>query len=170
VTANQLISHKINPGMELFIPGAEFNSTQLQEINGDLFQWPLSHRTYISSYFGYRIDPFGSGRHTFHTGIDIPAPTGTPIHAAMAGTVIESSYNHVYGNHVIIRHHDGYKTLYGHMCKPSKLKYGDYVTVGQVIGYVGSTGESTGPHCHFTIYKNGRLLNPLLLTVKPGQK
>ena len=87
-------------------------------------------------------------------------PYGTTIFAALSGTVIEVGYNNTYGNYVIIKHgKTGYKTLYGHMQSVS-VKQGMSVTTSTVIGKVGSTGMSTGPHLHFTVYKNGRSINP----------
>ncbi|MDR0909597.1 MAG: M23 family metallopeptidase [Spirochaetaceae bacterium] len=161
--ANQLFSEKILAGKKLFIPGAEMDSTTLQEINGDLFRWPLRGYRYLSSLYGYRRDPFGSGTRVFHTGIDIPAPTGTPAYAAMAGKVSIVGNNATFGNYVIINHHSGYQSLYGHLNKAS-IRQGAYVVAGQKIGEVGSTGLSTGPHLHFTVYKNRRTVNPRLYT------
>jgi murein DD-endopeptidase MepM/ murein hydrolase activator NlpD len=166
-TSNALFSDKILASSKLFIPGAQLDSTTLQEINGDLFKWPIYGHYYISSYYGYRPDPFGSGRRVFHTGIDIPAPQGTPIHAAMSGmvSIVGTSSNN--GNYVVLNHSGGYRTLYAHMVRRSRfLHVGEYVKAGDVIGYVGSTGESTGPHCHFMVYKSGRTTNPLLYTVR----
>jgi murein DD-endopeptidase MepM/ murein hydrolase activator NlpD len=160
-TVNELFSDTIQPGEELFIPGAELDGLKLQEINGDVFLWPVaSHR--ITSRFGMRISPI-TGRRSFHTGIDIGAPSGTPIRSAMPGRVTYAGYNRVLGNHVMIKHHSGYATVYGHMSK-IKTRVGSYVAQGQVIGLVGSTGESTGPHLHYTVYKNGKMVNPQLLT------
>ena len=89
-------------------------------------------------------------------------PTGTPIYASMSGTVQVAGWHNSYGNYVIIKHKDGYQTLYGHMSKILTTK-GEKVTQGQKIGLVGSTGYSTGPHLHFTVYKNGTLVDPLTL-------
>lgn len=148
-----------NAGQSVFVPGAELDFITRQEINGDLFRKPI-HRSYrISSYFGWRGSPF-TGRRQFHGGIDMACPTGTPIYAAMEGYISYKGYSNVYGNYVMIQHHSGYKTLYGHMSKFSNLKVGAYVTTNSVIGYVGSTGQSTGPHCHFTVFKNRKMVNP----------
>jgi murein DD-endopeptidase MepM/ murein hydrolase activator NlpD len=159
MTANELFSENIHPGSPLFIPGAKLDSTKLQEINGDLFIWPIFGR--ISSRYGYRISPI-NGVRAFHTGIDISAPLGLPIKAAMAGRVISAAYSEVFGNYVVISHHSNYRTLYGHM-NAFKTKSGAYVKTGETIGYVGSTGQSTGSHLHFTVYKNGKTVNPLFL-------
>ena len=86
---------------------------------------------------------------------------GTPIYPAMDGKVTTAGYNATYGNYVIITHHSGYKTLYGHMSKITCAK-GNFVYAQKTqIGLVGSTGLSTGPHLHFTVYKNGNTINPL---------
>jgi murein DD-endopeptidase MepM/ murein hydrolase activator NlpD len=86
-------------------------------------------------------------------------PTGTNIYAALPGKVTATGYNSTYGNYVIIAHHSGYKTLYGHMSAILCHK-GNYVTQDTRIGRVGSTGMSTGPHLHFTVFKNNKQVNP----------
>ncbi|WP_318662544.1 M23 family metallopeptidase [Treponema sp.] len=147
-------------GQSIFVPGAELDLITLQEINGDLFRKPIHGYYRISSYFGWRKSPFSS-RRQFHGGIDMACPRGTNIYAAMEGTIVQQGYSNVYGNYIIIRHHSGYKTLYGHMSAfNTKYSVGSYVYTNNVIGYVGSTGQSTGPHCHFTVFKNGRMVNP----------
>ncbi|MDR2053018.1 MAG: M23 family metallopeptidase [Treponema sp.] len=155
-TVNELFSEKVNEGSTIFIPGAKLNLMDLQEINGDLFNWPL--RGYITSRYGYRASPFGGARQ-FHTGIDIGAAMGTPVRAAMAGRVSTAGYNETSGNYVVISHHSGYRTLYAHL-SVVRVKAGAYVRTGDRIGDVGSTGQSTGPHLHFTVYKNGITVNP----------
>ena len=92
-------------------------------------------------------------------------PKGTPIYPSMDGVVTATGYNSTYGNYVIIQHHSGYKTLYGHMSK-ILCKKGNFVYTSTKIGLVGSTGMSTGPHLHFTVYKNGKSVNPLPLLNK----
>jgi murein DD-endopeptidase MepM/ murein hydrolase activator NlpD len=158
-TVNELFSGDVNPETTIFIPGAKLDSTKLQEINGDLFIWPIRGR--ITSRYGYRISPI-SGVRTFHTGIDLSAVTGVPIKAAMSGRVISTGYNNTFGNFIVISHHSNYRTLYGHL-SAFKTKNGAYVRTGEVIGYVGNTGQSTGSHLHFTVYKNGVTVNPLIL-------
>jgi murein DD-endopeptidase MepM/ murein hydrolase activator NlpD len=155
-TANELFAERINPNTVLFIPGARLNQEDLQKINGDLFLWPI--RGYITSPYGYRGSPF-TGERQFHSGLDIGASTGTPIKAAMAGRVSAVGYDGVSGNYVVITHHSGYRTLYAHM-HIIRVKSGAYVRAGDHIGDVGSTGLSTGPHLHFTVYKNGVTVNP----------
>jgi murein DD-endopeptidase MepM/ murein hydrolase activator NlpD len=154
--SNELFSDAINENTSLFLPGATIPWEDLQEINGDLFLWPV--RGYISSYYGYRRSPF-TGSRSFHPGLDIAAPMGTPIKAAMAGRVSAVGYDNIYGNFVVITHQSGYRTLYGHM-SVIHTRTGVYVNAGDRIGDVGSTGQSTGPHVHFTVYKNGATINP----------
>lgn len=114
----------------------------------------------IASGFGYRIDPVYKVA-KFHAGLDFAAPQGTPIYATADGVVKESNYNAGgYGNHVVINHGYGYETLYGHMYK-IKARQGDRVKRGEVIGYVGSTGKSTGPHCHYEVHKSGERIDPV---------
>ncbi|HSP47213.1 MAG TPA: peptidoglycan DD-metalloendopeptidase family protein, partial [Clostridiaceae bacterium] len=112
----------------------------------------------VSSSFGYRIHPI-LGYRKLHTGIDFAASSGTSIRATRGGTVIRASYNSSYGNNVIIDHGNGVTTLYAHMSKLN-TGYGAKVAQGQVIGYVGSTGMSTGPHLHLEFRLNGNLVNP----------
>jgi murein DD-endopeptidase MepM/ murein hydrolase activator NlpD len=159
ITSNELFSEKINAGTSLFIPGARLSRTDLQEINGDLFIWPV--RGYITSPYGYRPSPFTRERQ-FHAGLDIGAPQGTPIRAGMAGRVSSVGYDGVSGNYVVITHHSGYRTLYAHL-SVVRTRTGAYVRSGDIIGDVGSTGLSTGPHLHFTVYKNGVTVNPRAL-------
>ena len=114
----------------------------------------------IASGYGYRIDPVYKTV-KLHPGLDFTAPSGTPIYATADG-VIASAGNtgDGYGNHVIINHGYGYKTLYGHMYR-IKARPGQQVKRGEVIGWVGSTGKSTGPHCHYEVIKNGNKINPV---------
>jgi len=119
---------------------------------------PASGR--LSSRFGYRVDPVTKKRNTFHKGIDISAPVGTPVYAAESGTVIEAGYKQSgYGNLIVIKHGNDMATYYGHLSKIISSK-GSKVEKGELIGNVGSTGKSTGPHLHFEIRKGGQALNP----------
>lgn len=114
----------------------------------------------IASGFGHRIDPVYKTV-KFHAGLDFTAPQGTPIYAAANGVVrVAAHLGTGYGNHVVINHGYGYETLYGHMYKV-KAQPGQRVKRGEIIGYVGSTGKSTGPHCHYEVHKNGRPLDPV---------
>ena len=155
---NDLASQTLTVGQQLFIPGAKMDAAKLHEVLGDLFKIPISAAYRISSKFGWRPDPF-TGVRSYHTGIDLACPEGTPIRAAMNGTVAFVGWSNVFGNYIIVNHPNGYQTLYGHMAS-SRVKKGQNVTQATVIGLVGSTGYSTGAHLHFTVYKNGRLVNP----------
>ena len=114
----------------------------------------------IASGFGYRIDPVYKTV-KLHPGLDFAAPAGTPIYATANGTVeFAGNRGDGYGNNVIINHGYGYKTLFGHMFK-IKARTGQRVTRAEVIGWVGSTGKSTGPHCHYEVIKNGNKIDPI---------
>lgn len=114
----------------------------------------------MASGFGYRSDPFTKVR-KFHKGMDFTARTGTPIYATGDGVVEKADASlSGYGNHIEIRHGYGYKTLYAHLSK-YKVKPGQRVKRGDVIGYVGSTGRSEAPHLHYEVYQNGKVVNPL---------
>ena len=118
--------------------------------------WPLPGHTYISCNFG-DDDAYGNSG---HRGTDIPAPEGTPILAAHSGTVIISGWNNSYGNQVLLDNGAGLSTRYAHMTQTA-VAAGEAVTAGQVIGYVGNTGDSTGFHLHFEVMQNGVRVNPL---------
>jgi murein DD-endopeptidase MepM/ murein hydrolase activator NlpD len=160
LTVNEYFSVNLKEGDTLFLPGAKLDPAALQEINGDLFIWPTTNR-YVTSAYGWRISPITRTR-LFHFGIDIRGSTGAPVYAAMAGRVTYTGYNETYGNHLVISHHSGYRTLYGHL-NVIRVKSGTYVSTGQRVGDVGSTGASTGSHLHFTVYKNGVTVNPRVL-------
>lgn len=145
-------------GQTLFAPDALLDWVTRQEINGDLFHKPVHSRYYLSSYYGWRSSPF-SGKRSYHSGVDMACPHGTPVYAALGGTVTSVGYNNVYGNYIIVTHHSGYKTLYGHLSKQLVTR-GKWVDTNSRIGLVGSTGLSTGPHLHFTVYKFGKTVNP----------
>ena len=122
------------------------------------FIWPVASYVYVSSRFGLRIHPI-TGQQKTHTGIDIASNQGTSIYAADGGTVTLASWNGGYGNCVMIDHGNGYVTLYGHMSSIA-VSQGQTVNQGDTIGYVGSTGNSTGPHLHFEVLKNGTRIDP----------
>ena len=113
---------------------------------------------YYSSNYGYRLDPI-TGRSSFHTGVDLIAPAGTPIVAAAGGVVSTVGHVHEYGNIVEIDHDNGLTSRYAHLSK-SLVKTGDVVLKGQPIAHVGSTGRTTGPHLHFEVREKGIPLNP----------
>ena len=123
---------------------------------------PLSNRDLnrLSSGFGYRIDPVYKTV-KFHPGLDFSAPQGTPIYATAEGTVqTAGNLGNGYGNHIVIQHGYSYSTLYGHMSR-LKAKRGQRVKRGEVIGYVGSTGKSTGSHLHYEVFKGRKRLDPI---------
>ncbi|NDB53370.1 MAG: M23 family peptidase [Chitinophagaceae bacterium] len=123
---------------------------------------PVSNKNLkrIASGFGYRIDPIYKTPR-MHPGLDFTAPQGTPIYATANGRVeVAGNSGDGYGKHVIINHGYGYQTLYGHMVRV-KARVGQNVKRGEVIGWVGSTGKSTGPHCHYEVIKNGSKIDPI---------
>lgn len=154
---NNLGDEAVAKDRKLFLPDARLSSWVLREISGDLFSWPV--RGWVTSWYGWRKDPF-SGSRSFHTGIDIGASRGTSVRAAMEGVVSATGYSATSGNYVVLRHHAGYTSMYGHL---DKILVSPRQSVSQstVIGLVGNTGYSTGAHLHFTVSKNGRTLNPM---------
>jgi murein DD-endopeptidase MepM/ murein hydrolase activator NlpD len=151
----------LKAGAAVFVPGGKLDAITLAEINGDLFRNPLRSAFRYTDYYGWRRSPF-TGARSYHTGIDMAAPRGTPIYAAMVGVVVTAGWSATYGNYVIISHHSGYRTLYGHMDRIS-VSVGRSVSTSTKIGTVGNTGLSTGPHLHFTVYKNSSTVNPIRL-------
>ncbi len=134
---------------------------------------PISNKnlTHIGSGFGYRIDPIYKDLRA-HKGMDFNAPLGTPIYATADGKVIDAGFNTGgFGNRVVINHGYGYQTLYGHMLR-IKARVGQEVKRGELIGYVGNTGKSTGPHCHYEVHRNGYPVDPIYYfynDLSPGQ-
>lgn len=129
---------------------------ELAALNATPSLWPC--RGALSSGFGWRVHPvFGYGR--MHSGLDLCAPTGTPIYAAAAGRVLQSGWYSGYGNAVLVDHGNGLVTLYGH-CSSLAVGAGTFVRKGQTIAYVGSTGVSTGPHLHYEVQVNGTPVDP----------
>ena len=145
---HQLLSEEMRPSLLALCGG-------IAVADGELC-WPLPGHTYISCHFG-EVDAFGNAG---HRGTDIPAPEGTPILAAHSGTVIISGWNNSYGNQVLLDNGAGLTTRYAHMMQTA-VTAGEAVTAGQVIGYVGNTGDSTGFHLHFEVMQNGVRVNPL---------
>lgn len=162
--ANELSDERLFVGQKIFIPGARLDSSSLKKALGELFSNPIKSRYKISSYFGKRADPF-TGVASFHTGIDLACPAGTPVNATMGGKIVYVGWSNIFGNYVIINHGNGYQSLYGHLLKVL-CRSNQNVSQGEKIGLVGSTGYSTGPHLHFTVYKNGKLVDPLTLLKK----
>ena len=122
-------------------------------------RWPVAVGGTITSYYGKRSNPFGGG-YDFHPGIDVGASYGSPVIATASGKVTRAGWYGGYGNYVAINHDFGYSSAYGHMSRVI-VSPGEYVKKGETIGYIGSTGYSTGPHLHFEIKYYGKTLNPL---------
>ena len=151
---------------ELFRFRTQDGTTEFYDPSGEtgkrfLTRRPLKGGGNLRSRFGMRVHPIFKSRR-MHTGIDLAAPTGTPIYASGDGLVERAGWVSGYGKKVEIRHVNGFETGYGHMSKiASEMTPGTRVRQGQIIGYVGSTGNSTGPHLHFEIKVNGRVVDPL---------
>ena len=129
-------------------------------VGTSIFAWPFENDQYISSRFGTRVDPF-TGEIRTHGGTDIAAPMGTPILASADGTVVAATWHNSYGYYVKIKHNDTYSTLYAH-CSALHVSVGQTVRQGQIIADCGSTGNSTGPHCHFEVIQNGVRVDALM--------
>lgn len=138
--------------------GGEADRAPGTEVPAGMFIWPTTGYN-VTSQWGYRIHPI-FGVQKFHSGIDIAVNSGEPIYAAASGTVVTAVYSSSYGNYVMISHGNGYYTLYAHMTNYI-VTTGQSVTQGQVIGYVGSTGWSTGPHLHYEVRVNGSTIDPM---------
>lgn len=134
-------------------------SSQTVKYTGGKLQWPVPSSSRISSNYGYRIHPIYKTKR-LHAGLDIAAGYGSAIVAAEAGTVISAAYSSSYGYYITVSHGGGLATLYAH-CSSLVAKAGDKVTRGQTIAKVGSTGASTGNHCHFEVRINGATTDPL---------
>ena len=144
----------------LFFPGEKYNALERSYFLGILFRLPI-RKGYITSKFGYRNHPI-EGHLSFHNGIDIAAPLGTEVMAAKEGEILKAAFNEQLGNHVVISHSSGHSTIYGHLSIIDVTVH-QKVQTGAVIGFVGSTGVSTGPHLHFEIRQDGTAKNPSLL-------
>lgn len=136
--------------------GAIKNENYRQEVTPS--KWPTDGG-YISSSFGGRANPFSGYGRDWHPGIDIAVDYGTPVYASAAGYVQQAGWYGGYGNYIRLYHDFGYATAYGHLSRLA-VSAGSFVNKGQVIGYVGSTGYSTGPHLHFEVLKDGQQVNP----------
>lgn len=136
----------------------ETQRERTQAVGTGVFTWPVPGYSYVTSRFGLRVHPI-TGVKKSHTGIDISADSGVSIIAADSGTVTKAAVYGGYGNCVILDHGNGTVTLYGHL-SAFAVSEGESVTQGQTIGYVGSTGVSTGPHCHFEIWSGGSRIDP----------
>ncbi len=147
-------------GESWFLPGQKYTPRERALFRGNGFFPPLQ-RIRITSGFGNRRDPF-TNRATFHGGVDLGAPPGTPVRASRGGVIKRSGWRGAYGNLVVIDHGHGYQTYYGHLSR-ILVKQGERVKAGQLIGRVGKTGRATGPHLHFEVRRDGRRTRPRLL-------
>lgn len=141
----------------IFIPGGRFHPTERAFFLQILFRFPLSDGV-VTSLYGKRKSPFTQRVH-FHHGIDIAAPHGTEVYASLQGTVEELGYNSILGNYLVLSHSNDFRTIYGHLEK-ILVKKGTDIGTGTIIGVVGSSGLSTGPHLHFEIRRAGESWNP----------
>ena len=152
----ELLGGYVSGGGQIIDPNTNWEGT-------GIFQWPLPQSYTITSWFGYRADPF-TGEIDYHSGTDIGAPGGTPILAAADGTVTIAngidSWGGGYGYYIKVHHNDTYETLYAH-CSSICVVAGQEVKQGEVIGYVGTTGNSTGNHLHFEVWQNGQRTDAL---------
>ncbi len=140
-----------------------------QSVRKTLMRTPIDGAR-LSSRFGKRRHPI-LGYTRMHAGVDFAAPTGTPIYAAGNGTIVQAGRNGGYGKYIRIRHNGTFQTAYAHLSRYARgMRKGRRVKQGQVIGYVGSTGRSTGPHLHYEVLRNGRQINPRSVRIPSGEK
>jgi murein DD-endopeptidase MepM/ murein hydrolase activator NlpD len=163
--ANNLTSDTIKTGEVLFIPGAKMNASEFdrayrREAIRKMMIYPVSGK--LTSGYGWREDPVKPvpGEKRFHRGVDFIGKTGDPIKAAMKGTVQHIDNDRNLGNFIILKHDDGYQTLYAHL-SAFNVKVGETVKQGDIIGKIGNTGYSTGPHLHMEAFRNGNRIDPL---------
>ena len=137
-------------------------------VSSNSLVFPIHTNYRISSYYGYRT----LGTKHMHNGIDIPGKVGTPVYAISSGVISQTGFSSSYGNYIIITYSNSYKTLYGHMSGTYPFSVGDSVNSSDSVAYIGPkylsngklNGFTTGPHLHFTVYKNNKLVNPLNLS------
>ena len=166
--AHQWILIRKKNGHEGWLPGTLLSAKKTAPSSGKTvspgdtgkIRFRVPTKGTVTSPFGYRVHPVTKKRRAFHRGIDIGAPTGTPVRAAAEGVVIRSTYNrNGYGNLIVIKHEKNLCTYYGHLSK-RRVRKGQRVRKGDLIGNVGSTGASTGPHLHFEVRRGSRAVNP----------
>ncbi len=162
LSANGITRADLHDGLALFLPGVQHTGIDLWKSIGAFVARPLGG--WESSPFGWREDPI-TGVRSFHTGVDLAAPMGSPIRSATIGIVVAAEFNAMLGNYVEIRFNKEFSYVYGHM-SAIRTRVGARVEQGQLIGLVGDTGYATGPHVHFEIRQWGRPVNPLLFV--PG--
>jgi len=150
-----------------FIPGEDFTATERAFFLQSGFRFPLRYFRRTSG-FGMRRNPV-TGNWRMHEGLDLAAPAGTEVLAAAAGTVTEVGYDPIFGNFIIISHANNWASLYGHLQRAGVTLH-SRVNSGSVIGWVGSTGQSTGPHLHFELRHHGRAQDPDKFLFQPGRR
>lgn len=157
--ANDSIKERIQPGRSEDEPHVPERSSVIGQIQ---HQWPISENTSqkITSSYGFRKDPF-HGHKAFHAGIDIAVPLGTKVLASADGVIDSVGYGKGLGQYVKIQHSDGSYSIYGHLARSVAVKKGRNVSVGDIVGRVGMTGRTTGPHLHFGIKQGDSLVNPV---------
>ena len=139
---------------------AQYSTGSAGSASSGGYVYPLPSGTgWVTDAYGYRWHPI-AGEYRFHYGVDLAAGLGTAVYATKSGTVVKTANEYYNGNCIMIQHDDGTASQYAHL-NSFAVSYGDYVSQGSVIGYVGSTGYSTGPHLHFEIYINGSTVNPM---------
>jgi len=158
---------EINGVAFYFFPGKDYDTTERAFFLNTGFRFPL--RSYrLTSLFGMRQNPI-TGNTVLHQGIDLAAPAGTEVYAVGDGVVTETGYDSIYGNYIIIKHNNNWASLYGHLQKIGTALRTN-VKSGTLIGWVGSTGQSTGPHLHFELRQNGKAQDPNKLLFSPGRR
>lgn len=158
VYISRVNGNNLNDKSHLFLPCGKLSRLQRSLFLGTGFASPI-RKGRKTSGFGTRRDPFHRKRFQFHRGIDIACPVGTPIRAARNGIVTFRGYSGGYGKLMVIRHEHGYRSYYGHMSRFTASR-GKRVRAGEIIGYSGNTGRSTGPHLHFEVRRGRRAVNP----------
>lgn len=144
-----------------YFPQEKFNGGERREFLSGFFRSPVSgSRAGISSSFGMRRDPFGSGLAQMHNGVDIKKPIGSQVLAARRGVVSYVGFNETLGHYMILNHESGFQTVYGHLSE-TVARQGQSVAAGAAIAKSGNSGASTGPHLHFEVRKGGRAIDPL---------
>ena len=156
---NDLQSALIKPGDRLFVPGASMSEDAINAVLGKLFIYPT--RGELTSGFGNRLSPIYK-QVLFHNGIDLHNRTGTPVLASRAGRVAGVEIHPVYGKTVLLAHSGGYQTMYAHL-DTILVRRNQTVSQGAQIGTMGSTGSTTGPHLHFSVFRNSEPIDPLRL-------
>ncbi|MDR1179677.1 MAG: M23 family metallopeptidase [Spirochaetales bacterium] len=154
---NKALKIMVDGEAAFFFPDERFHPVESAFFQNRLFTFPLDTQV-ISSRYGRRVSPI-SGKLHFHTGLDLSAPKGSKVYAAREGQVTTKGYNEILGNHIIITHSGGLQTVYGHL-DSIEVELHQIVESAKIIGRVGSTGASTGPHLHFEIREKGGPLNP----------